>query len=153
MKPDHSSENNEGDEEIIKRLQNLQASGPSYPPDLLKGRRAAFRAKVDELEQADAARELAPEDQEVVGLLGRLKAAQPTYPANLLAARRAAFLQQMGRAQPVSIWERLQRSVKGLFPSATGIPSVPSAPFRRTSLAIAVLMAAVWVGSLVFAHI
>ncbi|HET9589910.1 MAG TPA: DUF3060 domain-containing protein [Anaerolineales bacterium] len=150
MKPSPSSDHDEHDRILIKLLKDLAASEPDYPPELLAARRAAFQAQVQELSRVDTAEELSAGDREVVKLLGRLKSAQEEYPAELLAARRAAFLSEMARAGGgTSILEQLRASLQRIFQKTT-TPAVRSPEFRRISLVIASLMAAVMIGSLFF---
>ena len=138
------SDNDEQEKKTLELLKDLESSEVTYPPELLKARRAAFLAQVDQMTSATSAEpELTAADEEIVELLGRLKSKAPRYPAHLLAARRSAFLGQLARAQQLTWWERLQQSIPRL-------PALAPGGFKRTSLAIAVLMAAAWVGSWLF---
>src|SRR5919197_6263809 len=125
MKPPLSSENDERDEEIIKRLRDLGSFEPTYPPALLSARRAAFLAQVERLKRTDVEEELDPRDEEIVKLLGQLKSAKVEYPADLLAARRSAFLQQIERARTISLLDQLRLSIKRIFEFQ--IPRLPPA--------------------------
>ena len=147
MKPPHP-EHNEQDDEMIKRLRDLGSVDPAYPPELLKARRAAFLAHVDQLVKAEAEAELNPRDQEVISLLGTLKSVKVEYPPDLLAARRVAFLQQMRTAGTISVMDRLRLAVQRLFPYKIEIPRVPLS--SRASLVAAALMLAAVIGSLLF---
>ncbi len=150
MKPSASSEHDEQDREIIKLLQDLGAFKAIYPSELLTARREAFLAQVEGLSTADSGEELSAEDQEFVKLLGGLRSVQAEYPPDLLAARRSALLRQLERAGTRSVWDRLRGSIQRIFPSKRTFPTSPPAGFRRISLVIASLLAAVFLGSLFF---
>jgi hypothetical protein len=150
MKPSASSEHDEQDREIIKLLQDLGAFKAIYPSELLTARREAFLAQVEGLSTADSGEELSAEDQEFVKLLGGLRSVQAEYPPDLLAARRSALLRQLEMAGTRSVWDRLRGSI---FPSKRTFPTSPPAGFRRISLVIASLLAAVFLGSLFFSRL
>jgi hypothetical protein len=86
----------------------------------------------------------------MIKLLGNLKSATPEYPVDLLAARRSAFLQQIGGAESLNLWDKLQASVNRIFPSKVRIPTLRLADLRRTSLVVAGFIAAALIGSLLF---
>ena len=113
-------------------------------------RRSAFLAQAEDLRSVDISEELSTGDQEVVKLIGNLKSVQGEYPAELLAARRSAFLSQMARTGVgTSVFERFLGSLQRIFQKPT-TPAVPSPEFRRISLVLASLLAAVIIGSLFF---
>ena len=153
MKPSASSEHDEQDREIIKLLQDLGSFKATYPSELLTARREAFLAQVEGLSIADNGEELSVEDQEFVKLLGGLRSVQAEYPADLLAARRSALLRQLEGAGTRNVWDRLQGSIQWIFPSKGARPTLPPAGFRRISLVIASLLAAVFLGSLFFSRL
>lgn len=152
MKPSPSSEYDEQDREIIKLLQDLGSLESTYPPELLTVRRAAFVAQIERPGNVDVEERLDPGDEEVVKLLGNLKSAKAEYPADLLAARRSAFLQQIERAGTISLLDKLRISIKSIFQSKRMIPAVPLAKSKRASLVLAVMMIAVFIGSLLFSR-
>jgi hypothetical protein len=153
MKPLPPSENDEQDQELIKLLQALGSLQPTYPPELLTARRAAFLAQVERLEKVKAEEGVEAGDEEMIRFLGNLKSATPEYPADLLAARRSAFLQQVEGAESVNLLDKLRASIKSLFPSQIRIPSVPIAGLRRTALVVAGFIATALIGSLLFRSI
>ena len=152
MKPPPSSENDKQDREIIKLLQELGSLESAYPPELLTGRRAAFLAQLEGLGSVDVEEGLDPGDEEIVKLLGKLKSAKSEYPADLLAARRSAFLQQIGGAGTMSNLDKLRSSLRSIFQYKLVIPAVPFAKLKRSSLVVAGLMIAAFVGSLLFSR-
>ena len=149
MKLSSSSEYDEKDREVIKLLEQLGSLKPTYPPELLAARRAAFLAHVEELKTPDIDEELSAGEQEIVHLLGALKPAEMDYPPHLLAARRSALLQQLSRVEAprVRAFDKLRASLQRIF-SYKATPAVPG--FRRISLVIASLIAAAFFGSLLF---
>ena len=149
MKPSPSSEHDEQDQEIIKRLKDLESFEAGYPPELLAARRAAFLAQVEQQSTVDTSEELSAGEQEFVKLLRPLKSAQVDYPAELLAARRSAFLRHVADTGGTSVLDRLRISIQRLFPYK---PTMPSTGSRRLSLVIASLLAAVLIGSLLFSR-
>src|SRR5687768_17003894 len=147
---DTSEELSAGDQEVVKLVGNLKLVQGEYPAELLAARRAAFLAQVEDLRSVDISEELSTGDQEVVKLVGNLKSVQEEYPAELLAARRAAFLSQMARTGvSTSVFERFRNSLQRIFQKPT-TSAVPSPEFRRISLVLASLLAAVIIGSLFF---
>lgn len=152
MKSSPSSEHDEQDQEIIKLLKELKSFETEYPPELLAARRAAFLGHVERRTTADPGEELSAGAQEIVTLLGQLKSAQVDYPPELLAARRSAFLRQVAGAGGTSLLDRSRISIKRIFQYKTTTPAVPSAGFRRISLVIASILAAVLIGSLLFSR-
>jgi Protein of unknown function (DUF3060)/F5/8 type C domain len=148
MEPTRSSEYDEKDREIIKLLEELGSFKSAYPPELLRARRAAFLAQLEQLTAAETEAEWSAEEQEIVRLLGTLKSAQVEYPPQLLAARRSAFLRQMEKARGISLLDQVRLSIQKLFSSQTTSPTVPSSGFMRTSLVIASLVAAALIGTL-----
>jgi F5/8 type C domain/Protein of unknown function (DUF3060) len=150
MKPFPSSDRDKHDRKVLKLLKDLGSFESSYPRELLAARRAAFLAEVEELRLVDTSEELSSGDQEIVKLIGNLKWAQGEYPADLLAARRAAFLSQIaGTGAGTSFLGQLRGSIQRIFQKTTN-PALPSPGFRRISLVLASLLAAVVIGSLFF---
>ena len=152
MKPSPSSEYDEQDEKIIKLLKDLGSSSSAYPSELLAARRAAFLADVERLSTPAIGEELSVGEQEIVKLLGNLKFVQPEYPPDLLAARRSAFLRQMRSAGGTRLLDKLRASLQRRFSSKIAAPSLPPASLMRFSLVIGSLIAAVFLGSLVFSR-
>jgi hypothetical protein len=147
---DTGEELDTGDQEVVKLLGNLKSVQEEYPEELLAARRAAFLAQGEELRLVDTSEELSTGDQEIVKLIGNLKSVQGEYPADLLAARRSAFLSQRARAQGgTSFLGQLRGSIQRIFQKTTN-PAVPSPEFRRISLVLVSLLAAVIIGSLFF---
>jgi hypothetical protein len=150
MKPSPSSENDEQDREVIRLLEELGSFKSTYPPELLSARRAAFLAQVERLRTVEIDEGLSAGDQEIVHLLGNLKSAQAEYPPDLLAARRSALLQHIERAEPPSVWDTLRVSIHRIFQGKIAFPTVPPAHLMRISLVIGSLIAAAFLGSLLF---
>ena len=145
MKPPSASEHDARDREVIELLKSLGAFESNYPTHLLAARRAAILAYADELRAGDAADEWSAEDEELVQFLGNLKPTQAVYPSDLLAARRAALIEQVERAGGTSFLDQVQGFARRIFHYRT-----PG--FMRISLALAGLLAAVLLGSLVFSR-
>jgi F5/8 type C domain-containing protein/DUF3060 family protein len=149
---DGGEELSAGDRKIIKLLGKLKSAQEEYSAELWAARRAAFLTQVEELRSVDTGEELSAADQEVVSILGNLKSVQVEYPPNLLAARRSAFLSQRARARTgTTFLGQFRGSIQRIFQKTT-TPAVPSPEFRRISLMLASLFAAVIVGSLLFSR-
>ena len=132
------------EQEIIKNLESLKSLEPEYPSELLAARRAAFMAQV--LQRGEEA--LAAQDQRVINLLESLKSAKVEYPPRLLAARRTAFVRQIVGWGGLSLLEALRAAIRSKL---TYVPKVSLAPMMqvmRTSLVVAGIIMAAFVGSL-----
>ena len=149
MKPHSSSEYDEQDRDIINLLEELGSIKSAYPSELLVARREAFLVRVDQL---TADEELSAEDQEIVLLLGSLASVQAEYPPALRAARRSALLQQIEQAGPPSLWNKFRLSLQRFFQDNTANPMAPRPGFLRISLVIGSLIAAAFLGSLLFSR-
>lgn len=152
MKPVHSSKKDEGDQKVIKLLQELGSIKAEYPPELLRARRAAFLGQIDQLRTGQVEEGLAPGDQDIVRLLGNLKSAQAEYPPELLSATRSAFLGQIETARNLSLLDRVRVSIASLFQGGITIPHMPLPDLMRASLVVASLIVAAVIGTLLFSQ-
>lgn len=132
--------------QFIQRLESLKSVKTEYPADLLAARRSAFLAQVEE--KAAAREEQYSEDEEIIKVLGRLRAVETAYPPKLLAARRAAFKRQIALGGRVSLLDALRYSIRDLLRYKVRMPAMPTMNSMRSSLVIAILMIAAFVGSL-----
>jgi hypothetical protein len=136
------------DQEIVELFSSLKSLETEYPPELLAARRAAFIARVEQHTATEVPEELISEDQEIIKLFSSLKSLETDYPPNLIAARRSAFVSQIAQANKISILDALRSSIQNIFRHKIKLPSIPKMEFMRTSLVIAALMVATFVGSL-----
>ncbi|HEX2997630.1 MAG TPA: hypothetical protein VHP14_22595 [Anaerolineales bacterium] len=136
------------DDLFLRHLENLKTVEVQYPPELRTARRAAFMNQVEQHRQVQNSEELHLEDQKLIGLFTKLKSVDADYPPALLTARRTAFRRQLALEGGVSVLDALWTSLQTLFPYKLRIPAIPVMNMMRTSLVIAVLMLATFVGSL-----
>ncbi len=113
-------------------------------------RRSAFIAQIEQLNPIDVSEELASEDQEIIKLLRDLKSAEAEYPPSLFAARRSAFLRQITIGEYSSLLAELRAFLRKIFQYKLEIPRIPISDVLRTSLVIAGLVVAAFIGSLLF---
>ena len=132
------------DQEIIKNLENLKSLEPEYPPELLAARRAAFIGRV--VQRGEEA--LAEQDQQVINMLGSLKSARVEYPPKLLTARRSAFIRQIGGWSRFSLLDALRSAIQSKLTYISKVLTAPRLQVMRTSLVLAALIMAAFVGSL-----
>ena len=131
------------DQEIIKNLESLKSLEPEYPSELLAARRAAFMAQV--VQRGEEA--LAAQDQKVVNLLESLRSAKVGYPPKLLAARRSAFIRQIVGWGGPSLLEALRSAIRSKLTYMPKLSLAPMMQVMRTSLVIAGIIMAAFVGS------
>ncbi|MGZ9220615.1 MAG: hypothetical protein ACXW4Q_00785 [Anaerolineales bacterium] len=132
------------DHEIIKNLESLKSLEPEYPSELLPARRAAFIAQV--VQRGEEV--LAVQDKKVINLLESLKSAKVEYPPKLLAARRSAFIRQIVGWGGLSLLETLRSAIRSKLPYIPKLSLAPMMQVMRTSLVIAGIIMAAFVGSL-----
>ncbi|HLO17933.1 MAG TPA: hypothetical protein VK206_24095 [Anaerolineales bacterium] len=137
--------------EFLKRLEDLSSVRTEYPSELLAARRAAFVARVEQLSNVEVREELTAKDQEIIRLLKNVKSFEPDYSPKALTARRAAFVRQM-RGGSISLLEALRSSIQSIFRYRIQFPAMPTMNMMRTSLVLAVLMVAAFIGSLLFGN-
>jgi hypothetical protein len=134
--------------QFTKRLKELKSVRAEYPPELLAARRASFIAQIEQHTASELTEELSSEDQEIIKLFSSLKSLGTEYPPNLLTARRSAFIGQIAQGNKVSVLEALRSSIQKIFRHKIKLPSMPTMEFMRTSLVVAALLMATFVGSL-----
>ncbi len=141
-------------QEIIKLLKKISAAEPEYPASMLAARRATFIAAIEQhtTVAVEVTEELTAKDQEIIKLLKKMSAAEPGYPARMLAARRAAFRRQIALGGGVSLLDALYSSVRNLLLFRLKMPSAQTMSMMRTSLVVAMLMIAVYLGTLFRSH-
>ncbi len=148
MKLPPASDEDDHDPRITRLLKDLRASEPDYPARLLAARREVFLAQVERLQPAAVREELAEGDQEIIRLLRKLKVAESNgYPVYLFTARRSAFVRQIRAAAETSLLDQFRATLERIFQPQAKNPDV-----RRLSLAIATLVAAALLGSLLLGH-
>jgi hypothetical protein len=131
-------------QEIIKTLESLTSLEPEYPSELLAVRRAAFIGQV--VQRGEEA--LAAQDQKVIKLLEGLTSAKIEYPPKLLAARRSAFIRQIVGWGGISLLEALRSAIRSRLAYKPKVSLAPMMKVMRTSLVIAGIIMAAFVGSL-----
>ncbi len=138
------------DQEIIEILKRLETLKAEYPPELLAARRSAFMAQIEQHNTVEVAEELPVQNGRLIGLLDRLKSIEIEYPLKLWVARRAAFLTQISR-ESVSVLDALRTSLQNIFDQLR-TPSVPMMKLMRSSLIVAGILVAAFVGSLLYGN-
>ena len=131
-------------QEIIKTLESLKSLEAEYPSELLANRRAAFIGQV--VQRGEEA--MAVQDQKVIKLLESLKSAEIEYPPKLLAARRSAFIRQIVGWGGISLLEALGSAIRSVLTYKPKVSLAPMMRVMRTSLVIAGIIMAAFVGSL-----
>jgi hypothetical protein len=139
-------------EQVIELLGNLKLATDDYPPELMADRRAAFIAKIKQHNTMVEQEELLPlQNGRIYQLLEHLKSIEIAYPLKLWSARRSAFVGQI-RNGGMSVLEALRMSVRNLFDGWGRTPRFPAMSFRRTSMIIATLLVAAFMGSLLYGN-
>ncbi|HEY9806563.1 MAG TPA: hypothetical protein V6D04_08345, partial [Candidatus Obscuribacterales bacterium] len=133
---------------VIRVLESLKAVSAEYPPELLATRRAAFMAQIEERNRVEVAEEMPVQAGSLMGLLNRLKSIEINYPLRLLTMRRAAFLKQISR-ESVSILEALRSAFEN-FLEQIKTPQAPMRKLMRSSLVLAGVLVAAFVGSVLY---
>ena len=140
------------DQEIFKILRDFEDLKAEYPPQLLAARRAAFIDQVIQRSQVEIEEGLTPNDQDVVKLLSGLKSIDGEYPTKLLTARRSAFMRQVAQMGRVSLWQALRSAIQKRFASQAETPRISSMNAMRTSLIVASLAVAAFVGFIFYGN-
>jgi hypothetical protein len=133
-------------QEFLGHLEEVGAHQVPYPPELLAARRAAFIAQVEQL--TPVREELTAKDQELIQSIKKIKSFDPEYAPKTFAARRAAFRRQIAWAGEISLLDALHSSIERLFNFRLQIPAIPALNVMRTSLVVASLLVAIFIGSL-----
>ncbi len=136
--------------QIMQVLESLKTAPTEYPPELLAARRSAFMAQIEQHNTVEVAEELPVQNGRLIGLLDRLKSIEIEYPLKLWVARRAAFLTQISR-ESVSVLDALRTSLQNIFDQLR-TPSVPMMKLMRSSLIVAGILVAAFVGSLLYGN-
>ncbi|HSB00718.1 MAG TPA: hypothetical protein VLE49_08715 [Anaerolineales bacterium] len=126
----------------------MKSINMDYPLALRAARRAAFIDQIQHYKRAGITEEPYSEDQEIIKLFQTLKSVEAEYPPSLMAARRAAFQRQLALGGRISVLDALRASVRGLFAYKLKMPPIPTMSMLRTSLVVAILMLATFIGSL-----
>ncbi len=132
---------------FVKHLESLQSVKAEYPSELLATRRAAFISQVEQYGKAEVKEELLAADQEIIRLLKKVKSVEPDYAPAALATRRSTFVRQIRRGGSISLLDALRSSLQSLFQYKLTFPSMPRPDLMRTSLVLASLLLAIFVGS------
>jgi hypothetical protein len=135
-------------DQFFQTLESLKSVNTDYPLALRAARRSAFIEQVERYKQAQSTEKVYSEGRELHNLFESLKAVEADYPPNLMAARRAAFKRQLALGGRVSVLDALRDSVRSLFLDKLRMPSLPTMDMMRTSLVVAVLMVATFMGFL-----
>ena len=134
---------------VIEVLENLKAAPAEYPPELLAARRVAFLAQIEQHNRV-VAEEAPVQSPRLITLLDRLKSLEIEYPLKLWAARRSAFLTQISRER-VSILDALRSAFQNILYQVK-TPQAPVMKIMRSSLILAGILAAAYVGSLLYGN-
>ena len=139
-------------DQVIELLGNMKSARAEYPPELLSARRAVFIAQIKQHNQAAPQKELLPSQNGGISkLFGRLKSIEIEYPLKLWSGRRSAFVAQI-RESRMSVLEALHTAIYGLFSGKRKDTAAPAFSFRRTSMILATLLIAAFMGSLAFGN-
>ena len=148
----HVPEESPSQDQVMELLGNLKSARAEYPSELLSARRAAFLAQIKQHNEVAAQKEPLPlHGGSISTLFDRLKSIEMEYPLKLWYARRSVFVAQI-REGKISILEALRSAVRNLFSVQTKHPSVPAFSFRRTSMVLATLLVAAFIGSLAYGN-
>lgn len=149
----HVHQESPSDDPVVEALGVLRSSRAEYPPELLTARRKTFIAQIEQhTRRADfESASLLSSNSSLVKLFGRLKSIKIEYPRKLWAARRAIFVAQI-REGKISVLEALRSALTNLFHVQTKHASAPSFRLRQTSIILATLLVAAFVGSLAFGN-
>jgi hypothetical protein len=149
----HVHEKSASEDPVMETLGVLRSSHAEYPPELLTARRKAFVAQIEQHNRGVGfeSEPLLSDNSSLVQLLGRLKSIKVEYPRRLWADRRVIFVSQI-REGKISVLEALRAFVTNLFHAQTKHPSAPAFSLRRTSVILATLLVAAFVGSLAFGN-
>ena len=147
-------EESSSQDQVLELLGNLKSARLEYPPELLSARRAAFLAQIEQHNQMATAREsLRAHNLSIFRFFDRLKSIEIEYPLKLWSARRSGFVAQV-RDSRISVLEALRSIFRSMFERRGGkpVPPVytPVYSFRRTSMILATLLVAAFVGSLAY---
>jgi len=132
---------------VLERLKTVQAE---YPPELLAARRATFLAQIEQHNQVEAVEELPVQSAKLIRFFDRLKSIEIEYPLKLWTARRAAFLKQISR-ESISILDTLRSAFQNLLDQIKS-PQAPVMKLMRSSLIVAGLLVAAFVGTLLYGN-
>ena len=139
-------------DQVIELLGGLKQTTGNYPPELLGARRAAFVAQIKQHNRMAEQEEVLPlQNGRISKLLERLRSIEIEYPLKLWTARRSSFLSQIQNSR-VSILDALRMSILNLWDGRGKISLFPSMSFRSTSMIVATLLVAVFMGSLLYAN-
>ncbi len=133
--------------QFINRLEDLQSIKTEYPQELLAARRAAFIAHVEQFNKVEVKEELVSEDEEIINLLRKLQSVKVEYPPHLLVAQRATFIRRAVIEGKIGLWEALRASIQNIFQYKIKLPTKHTMSMMRTSLVVASLIFATFVGS------
>ena len=136
--------------QVMQVLESLKTAPAEYPSELLTARRAAFMAQIEQHNAVEVAEELPLQNGRLISLLDRLKSIEIEYPLKLWVARRAAFLTQISRER-VSILDALRSALQNLLDQLR-TPSAPMMKLMRSSLIVAGILVAAFVGSLLYGN-
>jgi hypothetical protein len=136
--------------QVMQVLESLKTAPAEYPSELLAVRRAAFVAQIEQHNTVEVAEELPVQNGRLISLLDRLKSIEIEYPLKLWVARRAAFLTQISR-ESVSVLDALRSALRNLLDKLR-TPSAPMMKLMRSSLIVAGILVAAFVGSLLYGN-
>jgi len=136
--------------QVMEVLERLKTAPAEYPPDLLAARRAAFLAQIEQHNTVEVAEELPVQNRSLASLLDRLKSIEIEYPLKLWSARRATFLKQISRER-VSILDALRSAFQNILDQVK-TPQAPMMKLMRSSLIVAGILVATFVGSLLYGN-
>jgi len=135
---------------VIQVFEKLKTAPAEYPAELLAARRAAFIAQIEQQNTVEVAEELPVQNGRLVSLLDRLKSIEIEYPLKLWGSRRASFLAQLSR-ESVSILDALRSALQNILEQVK-TPSAPVVKLARSSLILAGILVAAFVGSLLYGN-
>jgi hypothetical protein len=134
---------------VIEVLESLKTVPSEYPPELLAARREAFVAQIEQRNSV-IAQQTPVQNRRLITILDRLKSIEIEYPLKLWVARRSAFLGQISR-DSVSILDALRSAFQNILDQVK-TPQAPIMKLMRSSLIIAGILVAAFVGSLLYGN-
>jgi hypothetical protein len=135
---------------VIALLRNLKPVTEDYPSELMAAKRSVFIAQIKQHNRISEQEEFLPlQNGRISKLLEHLKSIEIKYPLKLWTARRSAFVGQIRNGR-TSILEALRAVIQNLFHGMGKTPFAPRMSFGRTSMILATLLVAAFIGSLLY---
>jgi hypothetical protein len=149
---EHVQEEEPSQAQVIELLGNLKSAGAEYAPELLDSRRAAFIHQIRQHNHVTAQTEPLPaHNGSILKLFDRLKSIEIAYPLKLWSVRRSGFVGQI-RDGKMSVLDALRSTIRDMFSGRRKNRVAPAIRFGQTSMILATLLLAAFIGSLAFGN-